>query len=38
MRNSSQTHKNLDGKQVADDQNGKHAALVGKLVVDLYSK
>ena len=30
--------KNLDGKQVADDQNGKHAALVGKLVVDLYSK
>ena len=30
--------KNLDGKQVADDQNGKHAALVGKLAVDLYSK
>lgn len=30
--------KNLDGKQVPDDQNGKHAALVGKLVVDLYSK
>jgi len=30
--------KNLDGKQVPDDQNGKHAAFVGKLVVDLYSK
>lgn len=30
--------KNLDGKQVPDDQNGKHAVFVGKLVVDLYSK
>jgi len=30
--------KDSKGKPVPDDQNGKHAAFVGKIVVDLYSK
>lgn len=30
--------KDNKGKPVPDDQNGKHAAFVGKIVVDLYSK
>ena len=30
--------KDLDGKWVGDDQNGKHAIFVGKLVLDLKKK
>lgn len=30
--------KNLDGKFVGDDQNGKHAIYVGKLVLDMKKK
>ena len=30
--------KNLDGKLVGDDQNGKHAIYVGKLVLDMKKK
>lgn len=30
--------KNLDGKMVGDDQNGKHAIYVGKLVLDMKKK
>ena len=30
--------KDLDGKLVGDDQNGKHAIFVGKLVLDLKKK
>ena len=30
--------KNMDGKQVPVDQNGKHAVFVGKMVMTLHSK
>lgn len=30
--------KNLDGKMVGEDQNGKHAIYVGKLVLDMKKK
>ena len=30
--------KNLDGKAVPNDQNGKHGIFVGKIVVDFSSK
>lgn len=30
--------KNLDGKPIGDDQNGKHAIYVGKLVLDMKKK
>ena len=30
--------KDLDGKLIGDDQNGKHAIFVGKLVLDLKKK
>ena len=30
--------KDLDGKMVGDDQNGKHAIYVGKLVLDMKKK
>lgn len=31
-------HKNMDGRDVPVDQNGKGACLIGRLVVDLHSK
>ena len=30
--------KNLDGKMIGNDQNGKHAVWVGRLVLDLKKK
>ena len=30
--------KDLDGKMVGEDQNGKHAIYVGKLVLDMKKK
>ena len=30
--------KNLDGKQIANDQNGKHAVWVGRILLDLKKK